>query len=245
MKTDTLDFGAARTALAAHHQTYEMFSRRLIEHNRVMNLTRIDSPEQIRIRHFLDSLAALPVLDEVAASNKMADFSLIDVGSGAGFPALALAIARPQWRIVSLEATDKKVHFQRQVCTELGLTNVQVVHGRAEVMAHEAMFREQFTVAVARAVAGLEVLAELMMAFVRPKGIGLFWKGSQCQEEINSAAGAFEKMGASITQLSSYPLPQQSSADITMYLIAAKKQTPAPQAYPRRNYGAIRNHPLH
>jgi len=246
MNAEMLDFDAAKAALAAHREMFDRFAQLLIEHNRTTNLTRIDSPEQIQTRHFLDSLAALSVLDKTAAAGGGTDFSLIDVGSGAGFPALALAIARPQWRIVSLEATDKKVHFQQIVCRELALTNVQVIHGRAEVIAHDSQLRERFNAATARAVAGLDVLAELMIALVRTGGIGLFWKGSQVQDELMTAAKAFEKMGAVITQLYAYRLPKQPSdaESSMMYLVAAEKHTPTPAAYPRQNFGSIKKRPL-
>ena len=171
-----------------------------------------------------------------------AAFSIIDVGSGAGFPALALAIARPRWRIVSLEATEKKVRFQQRVCEALGLNNVQTLHGRAESAAHEATLRERFNAATARAVAPLNVLAELTMAFVRPGGTGLFWKGPHASTELSAAAGAFKTMGAATQRLRTYVLTD--IADTAFCLAIAEKQTPAPGAYPRRNFGAIKNRPL-
>ena len=246
MTIERLDFDAVKAALASHRERFDRFAQLLIEHNRTTNLTRIDSPEQIQIRHFLDSLAALSVLDKTAAAVGGMEFSLIDVGSGAGFPGLALAIARPYWRIVSLEATDKKARFQQQVCRELGLANVEVIHGRAEVMAHDPQLRERFNVATARAVAGLDVLAELMIALVRTGGIGLFWKGSQVQDELIAAEKAFEKMGSAITQLCAYRLPKQPSdaESSMMYLVAAEKHTPTPAVYPRQNFGSIKKRPL-
>lgn len=246
MNTLTLDLRPAEIALAARKEAFDRFAQLLTEQNRTMNLTRIDTPEHIQTRHFMDSLAALAVLDEVAAATTTSVFSMIDVGSGAGFPGLAIAIARPEWRIVSLEATDKKVHFQRQVCDKLNLANVDVRHGRAEAMAQDPALREQFNVAAARALAGLDVLAELTMAFVRPGGAGIFWKGPQVQEEIVVSGAAFEKMGAAITRLLDYKLPENTpvAADSTLFLAIAEKRDSTPTNYPRQNYAAIKKRPL-
>ena len=246
MTPHTLDLRSAHTALAACDTAFDRLAQLLIDHNQTTNLTRIETPQHIHTRHFLDSLAGLAVLDEMAAATTASAFSVIDVGSGAGFPGLAISIARPEWRIVSLEATDKKAHFQRQVCDRLGLTNVEVRHGRAEAMAHDAALREQFGAVTARALAGLDVLAELTMAFVRPGGIGVFWKGAQVQEEISAAEAAFEKMGAAITQLLDYRLPEKCSAAAhsAFFLAIAQKRVVTPPRYPRQNYAAIKKRPL-
>jgi 16S rRNA (guanine527-N7)-methyltransferase len=245
MNDETLSLDAAKAALDAHRGAFEPFARHLAEHNRTTNLTRIDSPEEIWNRHFLDALAALPLLDEIATATE-APFSLIDVGSGAGFPGLALAIVRPGWHIVSLEATDKKVRFQQHICDTLGLRNTEVRHGRAETVAHDSAMRERFAVAAARAVAGLDVLAELTMAFVRQGGRGVFWKGPKVREEIALAEGAFGIMGAAVTRLSAYALPEHSAeaSGSTLYLAVAEKQGLTPPDYPRHNFAAIRKRPL-
>lgn len=245
MTAEPLSLEAAKAALDTHRAAFEAFARHLAEHNRTTNLTRLDSPEEIWSRHFVDALAALPLLDEIAAA-AAAPFSLIDVGSGAGFPGLALAIVRPDWHIVSLEATDKKVRFQQHICDTLGLRNTEVRHGRAEMMAHDASLRERFSVAVARAVAGLDVLAELTMGFVRPGGRGVFWKGPKVREEIALAEGAFDIMGAAVTRLSAYTLPDHpaETSGSTLYLAVAEKQGLTPPGYPRQNFAAIRKRPL-
>jgi 16S rRNA (guanine527-N7)-methyltransferase len=240
MNVRTLDLTLAQVAFAAHQEAFQTFAELLTEHNRTTNLTRIETPEDIRNRHFLDSLTGLAVLDEAAADSETR-FSIIDVGSGAGFPGLAIAIARPQWTIVSLEATDKKVRFQRLVCQTLGLNNVDIRHGRAEVIAHESEFRERFDAAVARAVAGLNILAELTMAFVRLGGQGLFWKGPQVQDEIAVSLSAFEHMGATPSRLYSYCLTDSSSK---LYLAAAEKNIFSPFNRPRQNYAVIKKRPL-
>ena len=244
MSACRLELDAAQAALRRHRAAFDTFSQQLIECNKTTNLTRLTTVEAIALRHFLDALAALPVLDAAAANRET--FSLIDIGSGAGFPALAIAIARPQWRIVSLEATDKKVQFQRQICKTLGLGNVDVLHGRAEMAAHRTALREGFDAATARAVAPLAMLAELAMAFVRPQGLGLFWKGSQVEQELAAAVPSFGRMGASLTSLWTYTLPPQADDvdDAAFYLVAAQKCDAAPAAYPRQNFAAIKKRPL-
>ena len=246
MNTSLLDLQPARAAFKTHQEAFDKFARFLAERNQAINLTRIEVPEQIRTRHFLDSLAGLSILDEAAGIDASV-FSMIDIGSGAGFPGLAIAIVRPEWRIVSVEATEKKVQFQRQICDMLRLTNVTVLHGRGEVLAQDNVFREQFNAATARALAGLNVLAELAMGFVRPGGRGVFWKGPQVQEEMAGSGGAFEKMGAKITGLSGYRLNEQggtSEDEGMLYLAIAEKICMTPANYPRQNYAAIKKRPL-
>lgn len=238
---EPLDLSCAYVALESHRETFEVFGRLLVEQNRTLNLTRIDSPEAIVTRHFLDSLAALGPLDALAGAGRTEPFCVIDVGSGAGFPSLALAVARPDWSFVSVEATAKKVHFQRCVCEALGLGNVDVRVGRAEMLAHDVSLRERFDAATARAVARLDILAELTLGFVRPGGAGLYWKGPQGPDECQVAAGAFAAMGAASRMLA-YSLSQTEAT--TFYLVMAEKQRPAPSDYPRSNFGAIKKRPL-
>ncbi|NLW83177.1 MAG: 16S rRNA (guanine(527)-N(7))-methyltransferase RsmG [Phycisphaerae bacterium] len=240
MNAETIDLAAAQAALAAHQEVFSIFSRLLIEHNHTVNLTRINTPEDIRLRHFLDSLAGLAVLDTLAADSQER-LSLIDVGSGAGFPGLAIAIARPDWMVTSLEATEKKARFQRLICEELAIENVIVRCERAETAAHAPDLRERFDAATARAVAGLDVLAELTLAFVRPGGLGLFWKGPQVRDECAAAAAAFETMGAAPPSLFRYNLPEITA---TLYLAAGEKRSASPFNRPRRNFAAIKRHPL-
>ncbi len=243
MTATPLDLSCADEALTRYRHAFEVFAQLLVEQNLTLNLTRIVSREQIQTRHFLDSLAALAVLDAAAGRlSGQKPFTVIDVGSGAGFPALALAIARPKWQIVSVEATEKKARFQRLVCQMLGLDNVQVRHGRAETLAHEPALRERFDAAAARAVAPLNVLAELTMAFVKPGGLGVFWKGPQVREELPDAGRAFEHMAASPPHLLSYSLPD--ATETTFYLATAQKHSNTPDTCPRANFAAIKQRPL-
>lgn len=243
MNAQPLDLTLAAEALTAQPQAFERFAQMLMEHNRSLNLTRMDHPQDIRTRHFLDSLAALAIVDEPASRHPTnTPFSVMDVGSGAGFPALALAIARPNWRVVSLEATEKKVRFQRRVCEALGLGNVELLHGRAEILAHDPTQRERFDAVTARAVAPLNVLAELTLAFIRPGGLALFWKGPNVRQEYDAARKSIKMMGGSALTLHSYALPDLP--ETAFYLVAAAKHAASPATLPRRHFGIIKKRPL-
>ena len=225
--------------LELYRDTFAAFERILISENRKFNLTRITESEQIRLRHFVDSMAALPALDQLStALNK--PLRILDIGSGAGFPGLVLAIVRPDWQVTSLEATGKKAQFQKMVCDELKLSNVTVIHGRAEEVAHEARYREQFDAVMARALAALPILAELSLGFVKPSGLSLYWKGPG--EDNQAALPAIEQMGAIIEDILAYTLEAHDNP-AKLSLVICKKMKPTPKQYPRV-FGMIKMKPL-
>ena len=144
MNNSEINLDSAQAVLDEHRKKLEQFSELLVAENKKYNLTRIDSPEQIWVRHFLDSLAGLSALDTLAQKTEKA-LRILDIGSGAGFPGLVLAIVRPAWQVVSLEATAKKAKFQKMICDNLGLDNVTVLNERAEAVAHHAAYRIAWT----------------------------------------------------------------------------------------------------
>lgn len=226
--------------LAEYAKAFDVFSHLLVEENKKYNLTRITEPEQVRLRHFVDSMAGLPVLDELDASlNK--PLRILDIGSGAGFPGLVLGLVRPAWHIVSLEATEKKVRFQKKVCDEIGLSHVTVLNGRAEAMAHEMQYREQFDAVTARALAGMPVLAELSLGFVNIGGVALYWKGPN--EDLSTTRPAAEQMGAELGKVFCYSLPTGENEPAKLSLVTCKKVKPTPQQYPRV-FGMMKKKPL-
>jgi len=218
----------------------EAFARMLIDENRVLNLTAVTDLDEVRVRHVEDSLAALPYLREIASDAP----SLIDIGSGAGLPGLALAIALPEWRIVSVEATGKKARFQKKVVQALGLSNVTVTQGRAETLAHDPAHRERYDAATARALAPLPVVAELTLPFVRLGGSALAWKGPSADEEIARARRACDRLGGRVGREIAYHLSvPPSDAPRLFRLVILSKTQPTPAAYPR-GPNAIRKRPL-
>lgn len=242
MKQTRTEIEPLQKLLDAHAQAFADFQRLLLEENAKYNLTRITEPPQIRVRHWLDSLTALPILD-VLANEQDGALKLLDAGSGAGIPGLPLAIARPTWQIISVEATEKKARFQQMVCKSLNLANVTVLHGRSEDLANDLRYRAQFDAVTARAVGALPILAELTLAFLRQGGKAVYWKGPGYQHELHEAETAIEKMGAAVEQVQTCALPISDNEIVDMNLIVCEKLKPTPTVYPRV-FGIIKNHPL-
>jgi 16S rRNA (guanine527-N7)-methyltransferase len=225
---------------------FEQFARMLQAGNKVHNLTRITDTEQIYIRHFVDSLQVLPILDSRDQAGR-----LMDVGSGAGLPGLAVAIARPGWQVVSVEATAKKVRFQEAVVTSLGLDHVQCIHGRAEDLAHDDRHRAKYDIVTVRAVAQLSILVEWCIPLLKVNGILVAFRGKDAQQEIVKAQGALQVLGARIDQVRSYGLQDLAGkvglsctdSEPVFHLVTIIKQSPTPKAYPRR-FSRIKNEPL-
>jgi 16S rRNA (guanine527-N7)-methyltransferase len=199
------------------------FNEFLYEKNEVMNLTRIKKDESV-YRNFLDSLN--PV-----ALNALADAkSIIDIGSGSGFPGMALAIAYPEKSITMVEATGKKAAFLEEAVQTLGIYNAKVVSARAEELAHDAMHREKYDAVTARAVAAMRVVCELCAGFVHTGGKLIFYKGMKAEEEIAEAKQAFYMLGLANCTAVKY---QISSEDDATYMVEVIKSRPLGKAYPR------------
>ena len=197
----------------------------LLEWNERISLTAIREPRPIRLRHFLDSLTC------VVATGPLDDRSLIDVGSGAGFPGLPLKIAYPGLRLALVESTEKKARFLELVTEKLGLAGVTVIADRAEAMGHAPDYRERYDWAVARAVADLRVLAELCLPLVRVGGAMLAQKGQSAATEVAAAATAIATLGGGEAILSSITLPESEQPH---YLVTIPKIEPTDARYPRR-----------
>ncbi len=203
----------------------------LAEKNKVMNLTAITDPEEVARLHFLDSAALLA----------LADFrgeSVVDVGTGAGFPGLPLRILEPSIRLTLLDAQRKRVDFLQEVCGELGLLDVECVHGRAEEFA--ASRRESFGLAVSRAVAALPVLAELCLPLVRVGGKFLAMKSVDTAEELNAAGRAVSLLGGRLEKPLDYVIP---GTNIPRRLVIITKITETQKKYPR-TFAKIKKNPL-
>ena len=207
------------------------YAELLTERNRVMNLTAITAPEDIAALPFLDSAA---LLREVPLGGA----SVIDVGTGAGFPGLVLRIAEPSLRLTLLDALGKRVDFLRDVCADLGLTDVACVHGRAEEFA--ADHRETFDCAVSRAVAPLPVLAELCLPLVRVGGQFLAMKSVSSDEELSSARRAIGLLGGELVRTADYAIP---GTEVRHRLIIIRKCRETPKKYPRI-FAKIKKNPL-
>ena len=208
---------------------FEKYRSLLLEWNEKFNLTAITDPDEIEEKHFIDSLLA----------SNFVDFSkgkLLDVGSGAGFPGIPLAIVFPKLKVTLLESNGKKISFLNEVKSQLGLENVVVVNGRAE----ELKQRDYFDFVTARAVKQLNILAELTLPFVRVHGLLVAYKGSSGDKELEEAKSALRKLNSSVKFIKSYELP--ISKDNRKLLVISKAK-PCQKKYPR-NYSEIVKQPL-
>ena len=212
-------------------EKFDKFTEILIEENAKINLTGIKDAEGIRLKHYVDSLWAVDLIEKNA--------EIIDVGSGAGFPSLALAIAMPNARILSVESTGKKAKFQQKIIDALSLSNATVINKRAEDVANSAQYREVFDVAVGRAVANLSVLAELLLPFVHVGGKMLAWKSIKAEDEISDAKKAIKILGGKIRIVKEYTLTGEE--ELIIIVIEKIKNTPA--KYPRE-FKSIKSQPL-
>ena len=195
----------------------ETFSRMLLEKNQVMNLTAITDPRDVAVLHLLDSLA----LTGLAG---LEGRTVVDVGTGAGFPGVPLAIARPSARVTLLDSLGKRVDFLRESCRTLGLDNVECVHGRAEEFAGER--RETFDLAVSRAVAALPVLCELCLPLVKVGGAFWAMKSVDTEEEISASKTAVKVLGGRIQAVNDYTIP---TTEVVHRVVCIQKTAPNPK----------------
>jgi 16S rRNA (guanine527-N7)-methyltransferase len=232
--------GAAALGVALDDAQLDQFRRfrdLLLEANTRVNLTAITDPAAVVTRHFLDSLTCLLA---VAPDQRARPLRLLDIGSGAGFPGLPLAIAVPAWRVISLEATGKKARFQKEVVAALGLANVTVLTGRAEEFAHNQDHRGRYDLVTARAVAALPTLLEYCCPFVRVGGRVIAPKKGDLADEVAARVKAASLLGAQL--LAPIPITISPLADGRALLVTEQKR-PCPQQYPRPA-GAPTKHPL-
>jgi 16S rRNA (guanine527-N7)-methyltransferase len=203
---------------------FDNYARLLLAWNERINLTAIRTLPAIRIKHFLDALTCLTVMPDPIGR-------VIDVGTGAGLPGLALKIARPEIRLTLVESVHKKADFCRLAAAELGLAEVDILSERVELVGHLAAHRAGYDWAVARALAGMPVLAEYLLPLVRVGGHILAQKGGNAPQEVDSALGAIRTLGGRVTRIQPVALP---GVDELHHLVVIEKIAPTPAAYPRR-----------
>lgn len=197
----------------------------LLEWNKNINLTAITDPEEILIKHFVDSIALIPFL------NKNNKYKVLDVGTGAGFPGIPLKIVMPDINVVLLDSLNKRVSFLDVVIKELGLTGITTVHGRAEDFGKQAGYRDSFDIVTSRAVAKLSVLAELCIPFLKKGGLFASYKGAKAPEEIDEAKNALKVLGADVIKKEKISLPD---LDDMRYIVFIEKKNSTPEKYPRK-----------
>ncbi len=231
---DVLKEGLNELGIFCEEETLHLFRRYyaiLEEKNRQMNLTAVHGEAETARLHFLDCAAILPLLPS-------GPLTVLDVGSGAGFPGLVLKLLRPELSVTLLDSQKKRVAFQQEVCDALGLQGVTCLALRAEEA--PAAMRESYDVVVSRAVARLNILAELCLPFAKPGGLFLSMKGPAAAEELEECRKAFRVLGCEHVSLLSCPVP---GLDAGRWVVRAEKGSPTPEAYPRR-FSQIKKQPL-
>ena len=195
----------------------------LIEWNKKMNLTAIVEPNEIIIKHFIDSIT---ILKEINNNSK-----IIDVGTGAGFPGVPLSIMNTTLKITLADSLNKRLIFLNEVVNQLGLKNIEIIHARAEELGQNKKYRENFDVATSRAVANLSTLSEYLIPLVRKDGKIISMKAGGAQEEIETAKKAIKILGGKIERIEEFKLPQ---TEIERTIILIRKENCTPNRYPRK-----------
>lgn len=211
----------------------EKYKELLLEWNEKINITRITEEDEVYVKHFLDSLSLFKT--KYLEGEK----SLIDIGTGGGFPGLAVKIYNKNLDVTLLDSLNKRLIFLDEVIKELKLDKVSTIHGRAEELGRDSEFREKYDIATSRAVANLSTLLEYDLPFVKVGGYFISMKGPEYLEEVKNAKNALKTLGGQIEEIVEIKLPM----DITHYLIVIKKVKETPSKYPRGG-GKPKNKPL-
>ena len=204
---------------------FDLYYELLIEWNRVMNLTGITDYDEVNLKHFTDSLTISRIID-MAQIN-----TLIDVGTGAGFPGIPIKIAFPHIKVYLLDSLNKRIKFLNEVIKKLGLKNIYAFHGRAEDFAKDRQYREKFDVCVSRAVANLSTLSEYCIPCVKTGGYFVSYKGGDSDEEVVRSENAITLLGGEIENTDRFFLPD---TDMGRTLIKIRKRKSTPNRYPRK-----------
>ncbi len=226
IKKEIIKEGASRLGIElndAQCGQLASYARILLERNETMNLTAITDDEGVLTKHFLDSMTAL-CTDRVGER-------VIDVGTGAGFPGLVLKIARPEIKLTLLDSLKKRLNFLGDVCAELNIGGVELVHARAEDCGRSAQYRGRFDTVVSRAVARLSALTELCVPFLRGGGYFLALKGPAADEEIKDAKRAIAILGGKTESVYEADIP---FTDLRHKIVIIKKVGQTPLKYPRK-----------
>lgn len=206
-------------------EQFQIYYEYLIEINQVMNLTAITQKDEVIMKHFLDSLSIVQLIDFSQIEN------VIDVGTGAGFPGIPLKIAFPHLQVTLMDSLNKRVKFLNETGEKIGVKNMVAIHSRAEELGKNKEYREKYDLCVSRAVANLSTLSEYCIPFVKIGGYFVSYKGNHISQECREASGAIEQLGGKIEKQLEFYLP---GSDIERTFIKIKKIKQTPNKYPRK-----------
>jgi len=202
----------------------DLFYEMLVEKNKVMNLTAITEFDEVIVKHFADSLS----IGKVMPSNIN---TVCDLGTGAGFPGIPMAIAYPNIQFTLIDSLNKRIKFLQEVVDALGLKNVTLIHARAEEAGRNKLYREKFDLVVSRAVANISTLSEYCLPLVKLNGYFISFKSGDIKEEVSLSGNAIQKLGGSMKEPVYFSLPD---TDISRSFIIIDKKKSTPKAYPRK-----------
>ena len=189
---------------------FETYYDMLIDRNKVMNLTAITEFDEVMDKHFLDSVYLFRSIE------LKANYKLIDIGTGAGFPGIPLKIVFPELKITLLDSLNKRVGFLNDVIDELNLNDIEAIHGRAEDIARDKAYRASYDIAVSRAVANLSTLSEYCLAFVKIGGKFVSYKSGDCADEVDNAKAAIHLLGGKINKIDEFSYSNNSRSFIVI-----------------------------